>query len=374
MSEDQQYDTVNVAGIGLGGLGMTTLEETDKHAYATVVAGYDPFEGARDRFSDTFDAARTYDDFNDMISSEDLDAVYIISTHTAHYEQAKQCLENGMDVFVEKPMVTDTDEARDLVETAEREGRILHVGFQRHLHPGYQKMRGLINDGVIGDIEHVEAELHQPGWADHFWDAWRSDADYAGGGELYDSGQHVLDAVIWATSSRPIAAEAKEFTYIDEVIDLPEDDDLNRDRVDVMAEFKLEMERYADGHRFDADIGVYGAPVDGGEAPDTLNVSEWITVHGTDGVLTFTNDGDETLEVYNSDREPLTVEAYGTMYTYQELIRMKVDAFVNAVREGERNGAATGKDGMIVTAATEGAYEADENGGYTSFDSLRGDA
>ena len=65
----------------------------------------------------------------------ELDAVFILTPHVFHCSQAKKCLEAGLDVLVEKPMVMNAEEAMSLIDTRDRTGKLLVVGFQGGLSP-----------------------------------------------------------------------------------------------------------------------------------------------------------------------------------------------------------------------------------------------
>ena len=60
---------------------------------------------------------------------DELDAAFIITPHVLHHSQAKACLEAGVDVLLEKPMVMTGAEAEDLIATRDRTGRLLVVSF-----------------------------------------------------------------------------------------------------------------------------------------------------------------------------------------------------------------------------------------------------
>ena len=72
----------------------------------------------------------------------ELDAVIIITPHAFHFEQATACLEAGLDVLLEKPMVMTADEATALIETRDRTGGLLVVAFQGSLSPRSARRRG----------------------------------------------------------------------------------------------------------------------------------------------------------------------------------------------------------------------------------------
>jgi len=127
------------------------------------------------------------------------------------------------------------------------------VGYQRHVNPAYVETRDAVLDGEIAP-KIVTAELTQD-WIQNVAGTWRVDPDMSGGGQLYDSGSHLLDAIIWLIDEVPTRVTA-DMEYVDEA-----------QRVDVQAVLTV---RFADDTV--ASIAVSG------DAPD---ISERITVPGT---------------------------------------------------------------------------------------------
>ena len=91
----------------------------------------------------------------------DLDAVFIITPHNLHHDQAKLCLEAGLDVLLEKPMVMNAGEALSLIETRDRAGKLLVVAFQGGLSPQIREAAAPDRIGRAGRI----AECHWHGLA-----------------------------------------------------------------------------------------------------------------------------------------------------------------------------------------------------------------
>jgi predicted dehydrogenase len=123
-----------------------------------------------------------------------LDAVVIITPHAFHFAQATACLEAGLDVFLEKPMVMNAEEASALIETRDRTGRLLVVGFQGSLSPQVREAARLIRSGEIGRILNISAVAWQD-WATLTAGTWRQQPDLSGGGFLFDTGAHMLNTV-----------------------------------------------------------------------------------------------------------------------------------------------------------------------------------
>jgi len=123
-----------------------------------------------------------------------LDAVIIITPHAFHFEQATACLEAGLDVLLEKPMVMTADEATALIETRDRTGGLLVVAFQGSLSAQVREASRLLRSGELGPILNVNAVVWQ-NWATLTDGTWRQQPDLSGGGFLFDTGAHMLNTV-----------------------------------------------------------------------------------------------------------------------------------------------------------------------------------
>ena len=132
----------------------------------------------------------------DMLAkyTDELDAVFIITPHNLHHDHAKLCLEAGLDVLLEKPMVMNAAEAISLMETRDRAGKHLVVAFQGGLSPQIRHASELIASGELGELRTVTGMAWQ-GWKGNTGGLWRQAPEVAGGGFLFDSGAHMLNTV-----------------------------------------------------------------------------------------------------------------------------------------------------------------------------------
>lgn len=126
--------------------------------------------------------------------SDELEAVFIVTPHALHFEQASMCLEAGLDVLLEKPMVMNAIEAVKLIETRDRTGQLLVVAFQGGLSPQVREASRLIQSGELGELQNVSGMVWQ-GWKNITSDTWRQRPKIAGGGFLFDTGAHMLNTV-----------------------------------------------------------------------------------------------------------------------------------------------------------------------------------
>lgn len=334
-----------IAAIGLGGLTTNAvLPRLDDMDDVDIVAGADIDTAAGKAFEKDYNAP-FYTDHETLLDQEELDGVYIATPHTLHYDQAIEAFDVGVDVLLEKPMVTDLDDAYDLVETAEDEGRTLAVGYQRHFDPAYQAVQEAVQDGMIGEPHTVSAYMEQ-GWYDRFKDAWRTDPQLSGGGELYDSGSHLLDAILWTTDTEPEQVTA--------LMDQPEEG------VDVNTAIAATLTR-ENGGQVTASISVTG---DG----RSLALGEQLHIFGTDGQI-HVEDGTVTVDVYDGDTEEHTFDDRD----FEDATEAKLADFIDASKNGT-DPSVPGTYGRSVTALTEAAYRSYETGETVDVADLRDDA
>jgi predicted dehydrogenase len=193
---------VRTALIGCGGMARYHLDQIVQQLDTTrVVVLCDPnpamLELAVQKFREVgmeppptrLSLAAGLADFGDQ-----LDAAFIVTPHALHHDQAVACLEAGLDVLLEKPMVTNADEALSLIETRNRTGRLLVVAFQGSLSPEIRTAVTMLRSGELGEILTISATVWQ-NWRELTSGAWRQDPAISGGGFMFDTGAHLLNTV-----------------------------------------------------------------------------------------------------------------------------------------------------------------------------------
>ena len=322
------------AGIGLGGLGQLELEVLSGFERVDLIAGADVSADARAVFEREYDAP-AYGDHETMLDAhgDELDLALIVTPHTLHFEQARACLEAGVHVFLEKPMVTAVADAVTLVELAADRDLELQVGYQRHFHPGFSEVKRLVEAGRIGELRAASAFIGQD-WIDLHEGTWRVEPSLSGGGQLYDTGSHLLEALCWLTGAEPRSASA-EIEYASP-------------RIDVDSALSVALER--DGRQITAGVTVCGDGVE-------LSPSEGYVIWGTGGRLTF--DG-RTIRLAEHDAAVYeSVVEGGT--DFASLTSAKLSNVLDAI-DGDADPEVPGRVGLQVTALTEAAYLADDEG------------
>jgi predicted dehydrogenase len=191
---------VRTAIIGCGGMARHHLRSILKQTATTeIVALCEPSPAALAETAEVFAAADVpvppnEPDLTELLSAYVPDAVFIVTPHVYHYPQARACLEAGVDVLLEKPMVMNADEARSLMEVRDRTGGLLVVAFNGSLSPEVREAVRMLRAGELGDLLSISGTVWQR-WGPGTHGKWRQDLAVSGGGFMFDTGAHLLNTV-----------------------------------------------------------------------------------------------------------------------------------------------------------------------------------
>jgi 1,5-anhydro-D-fructose reductase (1,5-anhydro-D-mannitol-forming) len=150
-----------------------------------------------------FGFARAYDSYQQLLSDDGVDAVYICTPNSLHAEQTIAAARAGKHVLVEKPMALSVAEAEAMVEACDAAGVRLGLGFHLRHHPAHHEVRGLIADGSLGDIL-----LYDARWivASPRRDGWWQDPSMIGAYIFMARGVHLVDFVSFLSGREPVEA------------------------------------------------------------------------------------------------------------------------------------------------------------------------
>jgi predicted dehydrogenase len=231
-AETKSADALNVAIIGTGEQGQALLKACRGLPNIRFKAAADIWEYNRRRGMARVQAlspdAKSYGDFEEMLAEEsDLDAVIVATPDFVHHKHTIACLEAGLNVYCEKLMSNSLENARLMVETAQKTGKLLQIGHQRRSNPRYHHVyEQLIEDAnLFGRISAVnaqwnravskdfgagpekyqldEAMLQKYGYENmHQFRNWRW-FKRLGGGPISDLGAHQIDIFNWFLRANP---------------------------------------------------------------------------------------------------------------------------------------------------------------------------
>ena len=127
---------IRVGQAGLGEWGKNLARNFAE--LAELVWLTDPAEGKREEFTSRYPQARWASSFDELLADPELDAVVVATPVPTHYELAKQALEAGKHVFVEKPLAWNLREAREVAERARRSDRIVQLAYHKLYDPAFR--------------------------------------------------------------------------------------------------------------------------------------------------------------------------------------------------------------------------------------------
>ena len=142
-----------VAVVGTGYWGKNLVRNFHQLGALGALCDNSPLAEAnmREKYRDT----PYFRDYSQVLANPDIDAVVLATPAASHHAMAKQALESGKDVFVEKPLALHAAAGEELLELAERARRILMVGHILQFHPAVNRLKELIGSGELGRLQYV---------------------------------------------------------------------------------------------------------------------------------------------------------------------------------------------------------------------------
>ena len=134
----------------------------------------------------------TFTDSNEMLDSGLIDLVVISTPPNSHYSWAKESLNRGLHVILEKPMALTVQECDELIALAASKELLLVVYQNRRFDADFVTMKRLIDDGAIGDVFSYESFV---GGYSKPCSYWHSMVDVSGGA-IFDWGSHFIDQIL----------------------------------------------------------------------------------------------------------------------------------------------------------------------------------
>jgi predicted dehydrogenase len=149
-------DKARIGVIGAGWWSTTAhLPALKANPDAELVAVADKRPEMLEKSAAAYGSFKAYTDHREMLANEQLDGVIVCVNHTAHYECARDALDAGVHVMLDKPMVLEAKHARDLQERARAKGVELIVGYPWNYTPITRRARDIIQSGELGAIQFV---------------------------------------------------------------------------------------------------------------------------------------------------------------------------------------------------------------------------
>jgi predicted dehydrogenase len=202
-------ERLKVGIVGGGGIAQVAhLPVLKKLKGVEVMALCDPdFPKAR-AVADRFGIKDAFDDIEELLRYEALDAVVVCSPNHLHESHILAALSANLHVLAEKPLTMSTASVQRIIRAVEKRDRVVMVGMNHRYRPDVQIVRSFVQSGELGTIESVRGSWHvsRPGRAQL---GWRLRKEQSGGGAMLDLGLSVLDLGLWlAGNPTPVRVSA----------------------------------------------------------------------------------------------------------------------------------------------------------------------
>ena len=143
--------------IGLGHWGPNHMRVFSQLGDSTVTVCCDTNQNRVESLSAANKDVRFTTDLDEMLASDDLDAVVVSTPTETHFEVASKALEAGKHVLCEKPLTAEVGEAVKLAELASAKGLVLSTGFVFLFNPGIRRLKQFVSNGELGNIYYCSA-------------------------------------------------------------------------------------------------------------------------------------------------------------------------------------------------------------------------
>lgn len=175
--------------IGLGKIAHTFAEDLLRAPQTELAAVASRSAAKAQKFAAAFQVPAHFSSYQKFIENAAVDVVYIATPHPFHVALSQSCLQSGKAVLCEKPLAMNAAELEQLIKTANTSQKFLMEGLWTRFMPTYTKAMALIADGVLGEINHLEADF---GFQAKYSTTGRLFNKQLGGGSLLDIGIYPL--------------------------------------------------------------------------------------------------------------------------------------------------------------------------------------
>jgi UDP-2-acetamido-3-amino-2,3-dideoxy-glucuronate N-acetyltransferase len=153
MAEGKAREAIRVAVVGSGYWGKNLVR--NYHQMGNLALICDQREETLAELARTYPGVDTCLAFSDVLARPDIDAVVIATPAETHFHLAREALLSGRHTYVEKPLVLDERQGRELIALAEERGLVLMVGHLLQYHPAFVRLKELAASGELGRIDYI---------------------------------------------------------------------------------------------------------------------------------------------------------------------------------------------------------------------------
>lgn len=198
-----------IAGVGrMGSIHLENLVTKFHDAEVIAISDINPNTNA---LAEQFGVPKVYTQFEDMVNDDDIDAVVICSPTDFHANHIKTAAKAGKQVFCEKPMDLSLDTVKEVLKVVDEAGVKLFIAFNRRYDPNFQKVKQMVSEGKIGDVQIIKITSRDPG---------PPPISYieVSGGLFLDMAIHDFDMARFISGEEVVEVYAKGAVFVDDEI------------------------------------------------------------------------------------------------------------------------------------------------------------
>lgn len=202
MSMESDNEKVNIGIVGVGSWGKNLARNYSQIPSANLRYLCDLDQSKLSKLAPLYQPETTTQNYQQLLDDAELHAIVIATEAPSHYTLCKQALMAGKDVYVEKPFVMASKQARELIELADAKSQVLMIGHLLEYHPVVEKLKALINAGELGDILYIYSQRLNLGTI-------RQDEN-----ALWNFAPHDISVIIYLLGSKPTDISARGQAYL----------------------------------------------------------------------------------------------------------------------------------------------------------------
>ncbi|GAH55288.1 unnamed protein product, partial [marine sediment metagenome] len=181
---------IKVAVIGCGYWGPNLIRNFIQIPESKVKYCCDLDEEKLKRIKSLYPKPKTTQDYQEILNDPEVEAVAIATPVHTHFELAKEVLEAGKHVFVEKPLTRTSQQARELIRLARKKDKVLMVGHTFLYTAAVNKLKELIDSGELGDVLYISSQRRNLG-------LFQDDINV-----VWDLGTHDISVILYLLNHR----------------------------------------------------------------------------------------------------------------------------------------------------------------------------
>ncbi|OLS33050.1 MAG: Inositol 2-dehydrogenase [Candidatus Heimdallarchaeota archaeon AB_125] len=199
---------LNVGVIGTGSWGKNHARVFTEMSNTTLAGVFDLDQKRANEITKLYNT-KLYSSIEEMLKDEEVHAITIASPTSTHAKIAKQAIENGKHVLIEKPMTSTVEEAEQIVDLEKSSNVVVSVGFIERFNPIVFRSKRLVERDELGELVLISARRLGPYWPDRL-----KDVDV-----IRDVSIHDIDAFRYIVNKEPKSVYARggklRHTYLD---------------------------------------------------------------------------------------------------------------------------------------------------------------